>query len=85
MKEAVVKAFIDQGGCNILCGYFTADEKVKVKQLKKKLAAKIPYYMVPTCMIQLDEFPSNINSKIDRLAIKPPKELNDHKLLEQLY
>lgn len=85
VKEVIVKAFTDAGGCNILCGYFTAGYKVDVKELKQKLVEKVPYYMVPTCMIQLDEFPLNINSKIDRMAIEPPKELNNHKLLEQLY
>ena len=85
VKEAVVKAFTDQGGCNILCGYFTADKKLDVKAIKERMKEKIPYYMVPTCLIQLDAFPLNINSKIDRKAIMPPKELNNHKLLEKLY
>ena len=31
VKEAVVKAFMDDGGCNILCGYFTADHRVDVR------------------------------------------------------
>ena len=85
VKEAVVKAFMDDGGCNILCGYFTADHRVDVKDLKKKLADRIPYYMIPTCLIQLEAFPRNMNSKVDRKAILPPAELNDHKLLEELY
>ena len=85
VKEAVVKAFMDDGGCNILCGYFTADHRVDVKDLKKKLADRIPYYMRPTCLIQLEAFPRNMNSKVDRKAILPPADLNDHKLLEELY
>lgn len=85
VKEVVVKEFMDQGGCNILCGYFTADEQLDVKAIKEQMKKKIPYYMVPTCLIQLSSFPLNVNSKIDRNAIAPPKELNDHKLLEKLY
>lgn len=85
VKEVVAKAFMDDGGCNILCAYFTAEEKLDVKAIKDKMKEKIPYYMVPTCLIQLDDFPRNFNSKIDRKAIEPPKELNDHKLLEKLY
>lgn len=85
LKEAVVLAFMDKGGCNILCGYIVADYKVDVKALKEKMKEKVPYYMVPTCIIQLDAFPRNVNSKIDRKAILPPKELDDHKLLEKLY
>lgn len=85
IKEVVVKAFPDAGGVNILCGYFTSDVDVDVKDLKEKLKEILPYYMVPACFIRLDEFPRNFNNKIDRKAIKPPKEINDHKLLEKLY
>ena len=85
IKEVVVKAFADEGGTNILCGYFTSDVDVDVKDLKAKLREILPYYMVPSCFIRLEEFPRNFNNKIDRKAIQPPKELNDHKLLERLY
>lgn len=46
---------------------------------------KFPYHMVPTCIIQVNQFQRNANLKLDRKAIRPPKELDDHKLLEQLY
>ena len=85
IQEVVVKAFTDSGGTDILCGYFTANEKKDVKELKKALKEVLPYYMVPTALFQLDEMPLNMNRKIDRKAIKPPKELDDHKLLEKLY
>ncbi|MDO4554849.1 MAG: amino acid adenylation domain-containing protein [Lachnospiraceae bacterium] len=85
IKEVVVKAFADQGGCNILCGYFVAEGEVDVKEVKEKLKEIIPYYMVPTCLIRVDQFPRNRNNKIDRNAIQPPKELNDHKMLKKLY
>lgn len=85
MNEAVVQSFTDEGGCNILCGYFTADTKLDVKQIKEQMKKKVPYYMVPTCLIQLEAFPLNVNAKTDRKAIQPPPELNDHKLLEKLY
>jgi non-ribosomal peptide synthetase component F len=85
IKEAVAKAFIDSGGTAILCGYFVADEQIDVKQIKEYLKSKLPYYMVPTALFQMDELPRNFNNKIDRNAILPPKELDDHKLLEKLY
>lgn len=81
----VVKAFEDNGGCNILCAYFVAEEQIDVKELKRKLKQIIPYYMVPTAMFQLERFVRNVNNKIDRQALKAPKELNDYKLLETLY
>ena len=83
--DAVAIAFPDSGGTNILCGYFVADEPIDVKELKEYLKTKLPYYMVPTAIFQLDELPRNFNNKIDRKAILPPKELDDHKLLAELY
>ena len=50
-----------------------------------KMKEKFPYHMVPTCIIQVNQFQRNANLKLDRKAIRPPKELDDHKLLEQLY
>lgn len=85
MTEVVVKAFPDSGGCNILCGYFVAEEQLDQKTIKAYLKKKLPYYMVPTAIFQLKEFPRNMNNKIDRGAILPPKELDNHKLLEELY
>ncbi len=84
-KECAVVAFEDQGGTNILCGYFEAEEKVDVKKFKEALKESLPYYMIPTALFQLKALPRTLNNKIDRGKLKAPKELNDHKLLEELY
>lgn len=85
VREAAVKAFEDSGGCNILCGYFVSNEDVDVKKMKQELKTILPYYMVPTCMIRMEQLPRNRNNKINRKALAPPAELDDHKLLEKLY
>ena len=38
--------------------------------IRKKLAELIPSYMVPKKIIVLDQFPLNVNGKIDRKALK---------------
>ena len=78
-------AFPDSGGTNILCGYYTAEETIGPKELKAYLRERLPYYMVPTCMFQLERFPLNANNKVDRKQLRPPAELDDHKYLEQTY
>lgn len=85
IRDAAVVAFMDKGGCNILCGYFTSDEEIDVKAFKERMKKIVPYYMVPTCLIRIDKMPRTANGKTDRKALKPPKELNNHKLLEILY
>ena len=85
IKEVVVKAFEDKGGTNILCAFILADEKLDPKKIKEKLRDYLPGYMIPTAILQLDEMPHNPNGKADRLALQPPPELDDHKLLAKLY
>lgn len=85
VQEAVVRAWSDSGGCNILCGYFVAEETLDPKEVKAFLRQHLPYYMVPSCLIQMPEFPRSTNNKIMRGKFLPPAEINDHKLLEKLY
>lgn len=82
---AVVKAFPDCRGYNILCGYFIAEDKKDPKKIKDYLREYLPQYMIPACIIQMNEFPRNINNKISRVDFEPPAEIDDHKLLEKLY
>ena len=52
--------------------YFTANKKIDIKELSKFLREKLPNYMVPSCFIQLDNFPLNINGKIERGKLPKP-------------
>ena len=85
IQEAVCRVFPDQGGENILSGYYTADPDIDHAQLRTWMGRNLPYYMIPTALIRLDQMPRNANSKIDRNALQAPPELNDHKLLAKLY
>ncbi len=83
--EVCVKSFTDSGGTNILCGYFEADTTLDVKAIKAFLKEKMPYYMVPTALFQLERLPRTPNGKIARRAIAAPAELDDHRLLKERY
>lgn len=83
--DTVVKAFPDYLGNNILCCYFIAEDKKDPKKIKNYLREYLPQYMIPSCLIQMSEFPRNINNKVSRIDFAPPAEINDHKLLEKLY
>lgn len=83
--EVCVKSFMDDGGTNILCGYFEADTTLDVKAVKAFLNKKMPYYMVPTALFQMEQLPRTVSGKIARRAIEPPAELNDHRLLKERY
>ncbi|WP_395367084.1 amino acid adenylation domain-containing protein [Streptomyces sp. YH02] len=54
-----------------LAGYVTPGT-VDVVQLRTRLAARLPDYMVPTTLTVLDELPLTNNGKIDRVALPAP-------------
>ena len=56
----------------LLCGYFVASGRVPYSTLKKALAKKLPNYMVPNYMLQLESFKYTPNGKIDRKALPDP-------------
>ena len=57
---------------DILCGYFVADGRVAYSTLKKSLAKKLPNYMVPAYLLQIETFKYTPNGKIDRKALPDP-------------
>jgi amino acid adenylation domain-containing protein len=72
---AAVTAYPDDGGTNILCGYFTADQKIEIEKLQAFLKSQLPSYMVPLKMVQMDQLPRNHNGKINKHLLPVPKEL----------
>lgn len=48
---------------------YEAGEEMAEKELRKKLGAVLPRYMVPTLFMRVEELPRNANGKIDRLSL----------------
>ncbi|WP_295116325.1 non-ribosomal peptide synthetase, partial [uncultured Methanobrevibacter sp.] len=74
-----------------LCAYFTANEEIDVKELKKYLQDRLTTYMVPTVFMQLDEMPKTPNGKIFlkklpkpvlNLELIPPETETEKKLFD---
>ncbi|WP_026670219.1 non-ribosomal peptide synthetase [Butyrivibrio sp. AE3006] len=66
---AVVKK---NGSLEYLAGYYTASASVSEAELKKHMMDKLPEYMVPSVIIQLDKMPQTSNGKVDRKALPNP-------------
>ncbi|MGV8124227.1 MAG: amino acid adenylation domain-containing protein [Candidatus Xenobiia bacterium LiM19] len=62
----------EHGGNKYLAAYVTAGEKIDAENLNTYLSKLLPYYMVPSFFIQLDEMPYTVNGKIDRRALPEP-------------
>ena len=72
VAAAAVKAFTDSDGQTYLCGYFTAEKTLSDSDLRRALLGKLPSYMVPRFLVQIDEFPLTPNGKLDRQALREP-------------
>lgn len=53
--------------------YFTASRKLTISNITTYLQEKLPYYMIPQYMLQLDDFPLTINGKIDKSKLPLPE------------
>lgn len=69
ITEAAVTAFTDEGGTNILCGYFIANEIIDIDKYKAFLKLHLPSYMIPKKLLQMEDFPRNQNNKVDRKSL----------------
>ncbi|QDW65940.1 amino acid adenylation domain-containing protein [Luteimonas granuli] len=73
VREAVVVAREDRPGDVRLVAYYVPDGSgVMAPDLRARLAASLPDYMVPAFCLPLDRLPLSANGKIDRAALPAP-------------
>lgn len=76
VKEAVVLDREEAGGHKYLCAYVSADQEVKVDELRSFLGKELPDYMIPSFFIQLAKIPLNANGKVDWRLLPEPSGVN---------
>ncbi|TKI10039.1 amino acid adenylation domain-containing protein, partial [Bacillus wiedmannii] len=76
-NAAVVLKELD--GEKYLCGYIVADRKMNVKKVKVQLEKKLPEYMIPTYIIQMESLPVTRNGKLDKNVLPNPKHISYEK------
>jgi acyl carrier protein len=73
VREAVVVAQETAAGQKRLVGYVVAEAgAVSTSELRQHLAEKLPEYMIPALLVQLEELPLTPNGKVDRRALPVP-------------
>nr|WP_255659645.1 non-ribosomal peptide synthetase [Nocardia spumae] len=71
--QAAVRLITGAGGDH-LAGYVirTPGAELDAQAVRAGLAAVLPAYMIPTAVVELDEFPLNSSGKLDRAALPLP-------------
>ncbi|NEW06823.1 amino acid adenylation domain-containing protein [Paenibacillus sp. SYP-B3998] len=69
VDEAIVLADESPEGDKLLVAYIVAEDRQTNAFWRQYLARSLPYFMVPSVIIQLDEMPLTPNGKIDRKAL----------------
>lgn len=74
VREAVVTVHEDQSGDKRLVAYWLAghDKPLSASELRDRLAADLPDYMLPNAFVMLPAFPLSANGKLDRRALPVP-------------
>src|SRR5258708_37386321 len=72
LRESAVVAIQTEGfeGWLICCAYVPAGRGVPPQSLRKRLAAQLPGYMLPSRWMRPDPMPKNAHGKIDRPRLK---------------
>ena len=70
VQEAVVIDRENREGKKYLCAYFVACETIDASELRDKLAASLPGYMIPSHFIRVEKIPLTSIGKIDRRALE---------------
>lgn len=80
--EGIISAVVNKVALNnreFLCGYYVCDKNatISTNDVKSILRKSLPYYMVPTYLVELEKMPYSINRKIDRKALPIPDGKNN--------
>ncbi len=72
VDQAVVIAATDDAQHAYLCAYVLSKEKLTIEDVRTYLEKKLPSYMIPAYIIQIDKIPFTTNNKLDRTKLPKP-------------
>lgn len=76
IEEATVVVNTDNSSAQYITAFVIAGSKLNTSEISMRLQEKLPDYMLPSFIIQVDKFPLNPNGKIDRAALPDPLKMN---------
>lgn len=55
-----------------LCAYVVANKRIDAKLVQKEISEKLPDYMVPSYIVQLNKIPTSLNGKVNKAELPNP-------------
>lgn len=77
IDRVVAKGF-ENGKQSYICVYYTADIEIDSEKLRGELLKRLPYYMIPSYYMHIDNIPLRPNGKLDRKALPEPQRTNSY-------
>lgn len=72
VKLSAVTDRQDEDGRQYLAGYYTSDDPIEERELRRCLSLKLPQYMIPNYFMHLDYMPMTASGKLDRKNLPTP-------------
>ena len=70
-KKNAVSVIQKVNQIDCICSYVVQKEEISAEQIKEELQKVLPYYMVPSHIIFMEEIPLNLNGKVDIKKLPP--------------
>ena len=69
ISDCAVIVKTDESGEKAICAYYVSSQQLSIADIKLRLGEKLPVYMIPSYMMQIDAVPLTRNGKTDKKAL----------------
>ena len=71
-SSLITNVVVELRNDNLVC-YYLSDDEIDEDELNEFIKSKVTQYMVPSFYMRMDEFPLNLNGKVDVKALPTPE------------
>jgi len=69
----------EKDGEKYICAYIVSESEININEIKEEIRKELPYYMVPTYIMDIEKMPITKNGKLDRRALPNIEIKNERK------
>jgi amino acid adenylation domain-containing protein len=73
VEEAAVEVRENRRGEKQIVGYIVRREEVEEREIREEMRKKLPEYMMPVVIVEMEKLPLTTNGKVDRRALPSPE------------